>query len=110
MAGEKLPRHNELGVSPREYLLAIADVVGELRRSFLHMSSEGAPLEEVRKILTTMEEIYESLDEITVPDSVVPLRRKVDAIRIVLDRTLSEYHFLIACKGKTDKGEAHGDG
>ncbi len=102
-----LPEPERLGVSIKDYLLSLADVVGELRRSFLHLSKKGVPKEELDRIIRIMEGIYDLLEGVTVPDSLVPLRRKVDAIRVVLDRTLSEYHFMLACsrvEGDKDGG------
>ncbi len=97
LKNSEIPKPEQLGVSIRDYLLSLADVVGELRRSFLHLSKKGASKEDLSRIIEAMEGIYELLESVTVPDSLVPLRRKVDTIRISLDRTLSEYHFMLTC-------------
>lgn len=93
LRGEKVPSHIELGVSAREYLLGVSDAVGELRRVALHRMKEG-DVDKVEELIEIMEEIYEVLNSAALPDSLIPLRRKADESRLLLEKTLSEVIFV----------------
>ncbi len=86
--GRPLPTPEEIGVTPTGYLMGAADAVGELRR-WLMDSLLKDDMEEARRVFAQMETLYDHLNSFNLPDGVVPLRRKQDAIRGLLDRTRS---------------------
>ena len=86
----KLPGHDELGIPAREYIVGLCDLVGELRREFLSKLIMGS-LEEAKKILELMEEIYNGVSMLSYPDALVPLRRKTDYMRALLEKSKSEF-------------------
>lgn len=89
LRGEGIPSHEEIGVGPREYVLGIGDVVGELRRVALHFLLDSK-IDEAERLAGIMEEIYEGLSIMMFPDSLVPVRRKADVARSLVEKTLSE--------------------
>lgn len=90
--GRELPPPERIGAAAKEYLLGLADAAGELRRMVLGAIKRG-DLEPARSYLDWMEAIYDPLSQLTYPNSLIPIRRKVDVMRSLLDRTLSEYLF-----------------
>ncbi len=90
LRGAPVPSHKELLVSPKEYLLGIADAIGEIRRVTLQYLMEE-DIAKAQNLISKMEEIYEVLNSAVFPDSLVPIRKKVDLARILIDRTLSEF-------------------
>ncbi len=87
--GDPVPTHEDLGVEPDAYILGIADVAGELRRRCLDQVNEGK-IEEARKIYAMMQEIFDSLRPIHLPNKVLPLKRKKDVLRSLVERTQSD--------------------
>ncbi len=86
----RIPTLEELGVEYVPYLLALGDVVGELRRLVLDSLRKG-DLRKGEYYFKFMEEIYENLSLIVVPDALVPgLRSKVDFIRKILEVTRAD--------------------
>lgn len=84
------PAPFELGVASTDYIMGLADVPGELRRQTLDHLKLG-DLKSAEKNLKIMEEIYLnllSLDEVSL--FLKGLRRKLDVIRNVNERTRSE--------------------
>ncbi len=98
LSGKEVPFHKDLGVGPREYVLGIGDSVGELRRVALHLLLEGR-IGEAERLAEMMEEIYEGLNLIVLPDSLVPARRKADVARSLVEKTLSEILMLKSSGG-----------
>ncbi len=99
LARKRVPSHEELGVGPREYVLGIGDSVGELRRVALHLLLEGR-VAEAERLAEMMEEIYEGLNLMVLPDSLVPVRRKADLARSLVEKTLSEILMLKSSGGR----------
>ncbi len=97
LMGEGIVSHIELGVEAREYLLGVSEVVGELRRVALERMREG-DIEGAEDILGKMEEIYEAMNSAALPDSLIPLRKRTDEARILIERTLSELVFVRASR------------
>ena len=89
MSGKKIPTHKELGVNPEAYLMGMADVVGELRREALE-SLRAEDFEGANKILSMMEDIYETLMRFNYPSGLVPLKPKQDMVRGLTERTRSD--------------------
>ncbi|HDI07307.1 MAG TPA: haloacid dehalogenase [Candidatus Bathyarchaeota archaeon] len=78
---------DELEVPHVAYILGLADVIGELRRSALDALREGN-VENAEKCLEKMEEIYSSLMAMDEAYLLVPgLRRKCDVARRIIETT-----------------------
>lgn len=72
------------------WLNGLAEAASELRRHLLDRLREGRS-ELAEDLLSTMEDVYESLVAIDYPDAVTGgLRRSTDALRAVLERTRSD--------------------
>ncbi len=89
LRGMEIPGHEELDVHPKEYVLGIGDVVGELRRVALHLLLERR-VKDAEELASYMSEIYENLNSMVFPDSFLPVRRKADISRSLIEKTLSE--------------------
>ena len=88
--GNGYPTPTEIGVSSTDYILGLADVPGELRRQTLDLLRTGN-LESAEKNLAIMEEIYQNLtlvEEVSL--FLKGIRRKLDIIRNVNERTRAE--------------------
>ena len=87
VSGSEPPGPEELGVPPEQYLLGLADVIGEFRRRALDALKEGR-LEEAEECLKTMEDLYMDLISLDEAQAVVPeLRRKCDIARRLIEAT-----------------------
>ena len=77
----------EIEVPPVDYVLGLADVVGEFRRLALDALREG-DVEKGEKCLQTMDEIYIELEGLDEAYMLVPgLRRKNDISRRIIEAT-----------------------
>jgi translin len=82
-----LPDPATLAVSDPAYLNALAEAASELRRQVLDVLRAG-DVERAAHLLGVMDGIYSSLMLVDFPDAVTGgLRRSVDALRAVLERT-----------------------
>jgi translin len=87
VSGEALPGPAELGVAPQGWLRGLAEGASELRRHALDRLRAGE-LDEAERLLGVMDDVYDTLMTIDFPDAVTNgLRRTVDALRAVLERT-----------------------
>jgi len=85
--GEKLPGPGDLMVDPVPYLLGMADLIGELRRTALEEVKKGS-ISRAWELLNKMEEIFAQLSPLDYPDAIIPgLRHKVDVNRRLIDDT-----------------------
>lgn len=84
-----IPSCNDLGIPAGAWVLGLADSIGELRRMVMTMLVDE-DLEGAKTVFGMMEEIHSKLVMLDVPDAVVPLRRKQDIARGVMDRTRSD--------------------
>jgi translin len=77
----------EIEVPPVDYVLGLADVVGEFRRLALDALREG-DVQKGEKCLQTMDEIYVELEALDEAYMLVPgLRRKNDVARRIIEST-----------------------
>lgn len=77
----------EIAVPPVDYVLGLADVVGELRRAVLDALREG-DANKGEQFLETMDEIYIELMALDEAYMLVPgLRRKCDVARRIIEAT-----------------------
>jgi len=78
---------NEVNVPPVDYVLGLADVIGEYRRLVLDALREG-DAEKGEECLKTMDEIYSELMAMDEAYMLVPgLRRKCDVARRIIEIT-----------------------
>jgi len=109
MNGEQLPAPRELSATPEAYLLGLGDVIGELRRLAVE-ALRATNLEVAEARLSEMERVYDLLMRFDLPDAIVPLRRKQDTGRGLIERTRGEV--LVArsekaLKDRLDRVAAH---
>lgn len=82
-----LPEPEELGVEYAAYLNGLGEAAGELRRYALD-ALRRADIATAEVMLSSMEEIYDTLVTIDFPDALTGgLRRTTDMVRGVLERT-----------------------
>lgn len=102
---ENMPAPDEIGVSSTAYLMGLADVVGELRRRGVYLLKDGN-LDEVEEVLATMEDICDRLIEFDYPSGLLPIKRKQDVIRKVLEKMRGEIAFFKKSKEIENKIDA----
>jgi translin len=84
------PSPKELGVPPVDYILGLADVIGELRRHTLDALRKGK-VGEGEKCLDLMDEVFVELEALDEAYMLVPmLRRKNDVARRVIEATRAD--------------------
>ena len=87
VGGSPLPGPEELAVLPSSWLRGLAEAASELRRHLLDRLRDG-DIERGEALLTAMDDVYDALVTVDFPDAVTGgLRRTVDALRAVLERT-----------------------
>jgi translin len=87
--GEPIPTFDEIGVTPAAFILGIADAIGEFRRQLVEAIRRGR-IPEAERHLEAMEEAFAAISGISLPDAIVPVRKKVDTARALLERSASE--------------------
>ncbi|HDN96315.1 MAG TPA: RNA-binding protein [Thermoplasmatales archaeon] len=102
---KKLPNPEDINVSYTSYLLGLADVVGELRRRGVYLLKNGS-IEDVEKILAMMEEICDKLMEFDYPSGLLPIKRKQDVIKKILEKMRGEVAIFKKSKELENKIEA----
>ena len=86
----QLPTPETLQVEPPTYLNGLCEAASECRRYALDELRQGRP-DVARRLAESMEDIYDELVTFDYPDAVTGnLRRNVDALRAVLERTQSD--------------------
>jgi len=83
---EQLPTPEKLDVSYSSYLLGLGDVVGELRRNILDLIKIGE-MERAEDFFEKMEQIYSVLMRFDYPSGFVPIKKKQDVARQLIERT-----------------------
>ncbi len=82
-----LPTPDEIGVESAAYLNGLAEAASEMRRRSLDLIRHGENAQ-AERLLQAMDEIYAVLMTFDFPDAITGgLRRRVDALRGVLERT-----------------------
>ena len=89
LKGEELPDPDSLQVTYTSYLLGLCDVIGELRRKALDTILDGEP-KEAHQYLAIMEDIYDAILRFDYPSSLVPIKRKQDIARNLVEKTRGE--------------------
>jgi translin len=83
---ENFPDPDEMGIPGAAYLLGLADAIGELRRFVLENLREGE-VEQAKKYLELMEEMFLIIMRFDYPDAIISIRRKQDVARSLLEKT-----------------------
>ena len=89
LQGKNLPDPDSIQTTYTSYLTGLCDVVGELRRKTLDTVLEGQHKEAIT-YLNTMEEIYDAVLRFDYPSSLVPIKRKQDIARSLIEKTRGE--------------------
>ena len=87
--GTDIPSPEDLGIDCGSWLMGMADAIGELRRVILTRLMES-DLESAKTLFVSMDELCEGLMVFDVPDAILPIRRKQDVARSLLERTRSD--------------------
>ena len=87
--GKNLPTPEQLNVSYSSFLLGLGDIVGELRRTILDHLKRG-DIEKADEIFGIMEKIYNILIRFDYPSALVPIKKKQDIARQLIERTRGE--------------------
>lgn len=94
----EIPHPRELSIPERDYLLGICDVAGELRRIVLNNILKG-DLQRGREIFDRMVEISDLIDGLVYPSGMIPIKKKQDLIRSLVDRTAGELSISLSARG-----------
>lgn len=89
MQGKDLPDPDKLKVTYSSYLQGLCDVVGELRRKSLDSILNGNS-DIANKYLKLMEEIYDAIIRFDYPSALIPIKRKQDMVRGIIEKTRGE--------------------
>lgn len=110
---EDIPGPRELRVENAPYLNGLAEAASEMRRYILDTIRRGGAreMQDAERILQIMDDVYTSLITVDFPDTVTGgLRRTVDALRAVLERTRGDLTISMrqaelerALRGQTDR-------
>lgn len=85
--GEEIPSLDSLNITYPSYLNGLGEAMGEVRRMLLDNIRMGK-VRECEELLRIMEEVYYALSSLLYPDAITGnLRRQVDMIRGVLERS-----------------------
>jgi len=86
---KSIPSFGDLGITPGQWVLGLADCLGEMRRVVLtSLISEN--IEIAASVFSDMEEMYLVIMAFDVPDAVLPVRRKQDIARGIMERTRTD--------------------
>jgi translin len=89
MHGESLPDPDAIKTTYSAYLLGLCDVVGELRRAALDFMLAGTT-EKANEYLSYMDQIYDAIMSFDYPSALVPIKKKQDMIRSLIEKTRGE--------------------
>lgn len=91
---EKIPTPLELGIPSEAYVLGLADSIGELRRYILDVIRKD-DFKEVEYFIDLMDEIFHEIMAFDYPSAIIPIRRKQDVARILLEKTRGEVTLVL---------------
>lgn len=89
MKGKDLPDPDEIQTTYSSYLLGLCDLVGELRRTALDSIRSGEA-KDADDYLNMMEEIYDVIIRFDYPSGLIPIKKKQDMVRNLIERTRGE--------------------
>ena len=86
---DEMPSFGSLGISPQSWVLGLADSIGEMRRMILTYLANG-DLPKAKELFERMDAIGDDVLGLDIPDAIVPIRRKQDIARGVIEKTRSD--------------------
>ena len=89
MRGKDLPDPDEMQTTYSSYLLGLCDLVGEFRRKALDSIRENKA-KKADEYLNMMEEIYDVIIRFDYPSSLIPIKKKQDMVRGMIEKTRGE--------------------
>jgi len=89
MSGKDLPDPDEIKTTYSSYLLGLCDLVGELRRTALN-SIRAGKAKKADGLLNMMEDIYDVIIRFDYPSGLIPIKKKQDMVRSLIERTRGE--------------------
>ncbi|HUU07519.1 MAG TPA: translin family protein [Thermoplasmata archaeon] len=101
---DDVPTLEELGIGSAPYLLALGDVVGELRRFALEELRRGNA-DQASHFLDRMEDIYHALIRFDYPDAIAAVKHKQDVARSLLEKTRGDVAVAVSTRRLHDKLE-----
>jgi len=84
-----VPSFSALNITPQAWVLGLADCLGEMRRILLDRLMNG-DVNEAKDIFEDMEKVCDHVMSFDVPDAILPVRRKQDIARGVMERTRTD--------------------
>jgi translin len=87
--GKDLPDPDDIKTTYSSYLMGLCDLVGELRRTALD-SIRGGKTKKADNYLDMMEEIYDVIIRFDYPSGLIPIKKKQDMVRGIIERTRGE--------------------
>lgn len=100
MKEKELPEPDELGINYSSYLLGLCDLIGELRRASLDSIRKGK-CDRADKYLDMMEDIYEAIIRFDYPSGLIPVKRKQDIARKLIEKTRGELA-VVSCEKRIE--------
>ena len=97
---KELPDPDSLHTTYKAYLLGLGDVVGELRRGALDLVIKG-DTDRAYNYLGYMDNIYDALMQFDYPSNLVPIKRKQDIARSLIEKTRGELA-VASCERRID--------
>lgn len=108
VGGHPLPPSGAVGVQRSSWLKGLAEAASELRRHLLDRLRAGE-LDRGEELLGVMDDVYDTLMTLDYPDALTAgLRRSVDALRAVLERTRGDVTTTVLQARLQQAIEAHG--
>ena len=89
MQGKDLPDPDDIQTTYSSYLMGLCDLVGELRRASLDSIREGKT-KKADEYLNMMEDIYDVIIRFDYPAGLIPIKKKQDMVRGLIERTRGE--------------------
>jgi len=89
MKGKDLPDPDKIQTTYSSYLMGLCDLVGELRRTTLD-SIRAGKAKKADQYLTMMEEIYDVIIRFDYPSGLIPIKKKQDMVRGMIEKTRGE--------------------
>lgn len=86
---DDLPTPESLTVTPAAWVMGMADAIGEMRRMTLDMLREGR-CDDAEGMLDSMDLLYTALSGFDSPDAILPVRRKQDVARSLVEKTRAD--------------------
>jgi len=89
MKGKEIPDPDKIQTTYSSYLMGLCDLVGELRRTALD-SIRAGKAKKADQYLTMMEEIYDVIIRFDYPSGLIPIKKKQDMVRGMIEKTRGE--------------------